>query len=263
MAGHSKFANIKHRKAAQDKKRGKVFTKIIRELTVAAKAGGDPDSNPGLRLAMDKAMAANMTKDTMEKAIKRGSGEDDDTDYVELRYEGYGPGGTAVMVDCMTDNKNRTASEVRHAFTKAGGNMGQDGSVAFMFNRIGLLSYPSVSDEDIIMEAALESGADDVETHDDGSVDVITGFKDFLNVKEAMVAAGHVPEHADIIEKPTTPTDVSFKDAEKIMRLIDTLEDLDDVQEVHTNAEFSEDITCLMSSAFKNLSITDSTYRST
>ena len=242
MAGHSKFANIKHRKAAQDKKRGKVFTKIIRELTVAAKAGGDPDCNPALRLAMDKAMAANMTKDTMERAIKRGSGEGDDTEYFELRYEGYGPGGIAVMVDCMTDNKNRTASEVRHAFTKSGGNMGQDGSVAFMFDRIGLLAYPTGSDEDVIMEAALEAGADDVESNDDGSIEVITTFKEFLNVKEAMIADGHAPEHADIVEKPTTPTEVTLEDAEKIMRLIDTLEDLDDVQEVHTNAEFSEEI---------------------
>lgn len=242
MAGHSKFANIKHRKAAQDKKRGKIFTKIIRELTVAAKAGGDPASNPALRLAMDKAMAANMTRDTMDRAIKRGSGEDDDTEYFELRYEGYGPGGTAVMVDCMTDNKNRTASEVRHAFTKSGGNLGQDGSVAFMFDRIGLMLYPAGSDEDIIMEAALEAGADDVETNDDGSIEVITAFKDYLSVKEAMSNAGHSPEHAEIIEKPTTPTEVSMDDAEKIMRLIDTLEDLDDVQEVHTNAEFSEEI---------------------
>jgi len=216
MAGHSKFANIKHRKAAQDKKRGKVFTKIIRELTVAAKGGGDPMSNPALRLAMDKAMAANMTKDTMERAIKRGSGEGDDTEYFELRYEGYGPGGIAVMVDCMTDNKNRTASEVRHAFTKSGGNMGQDGSVSFMFDRIGLMSYPAGSDEDTIMEASLEAGAEDVESNDDGSIEVITTFKDFLNVKEAMIAADHTPEHADIVEKPTTPTVVSLEDAEKI-----------------------------------------------
>ena len=247
MAGHSKFANIKHRKAAQDKKRGKVFTKIIRELTVAAKAGGDPDSNPALRLAMDKAMGANMTKDTMERAIKRGSGEDDNTEYFELRYEGYGPGGTAVMVDCMTDNKNRTASEVRHAFTKSGGNLGQDGSVAFMFNRVGLLSYPQGSDEDAIMEAALDSGADDVTTNDDGSIDVITTFKDYLNVKDAMIKSGFTPEHAEIIEKPTTPTDVGIDDAEKIMRLIDTLEELDDVQEVHTNADFSEEVMAKLS----------------
>lgn len=242
MAGHSKFANIKHRKAAQDKKRGKVFTKIIRELTVAAKGGADPMSNPALRLAMDKAMAANMTKDTMERAIKRGSGEGDDTEYFELRYEGYGPGGIAVMVDCMTDNKNRTASEVRHAFSKSGGNLGQDGSVAFMFNRIGLMVYPAGSNEESILEAALEAGADDVETNDDGSIEVITAFKEFLNVKESMAAAGFNSEHADLVEKPTTPTRVTLNDAEKIMRLIDVLEDLDDVQEVHTNAEFSEAI---------------------
>lgn len=242
MAGHSKFANIKHRKAAQDKKRGKVFTKIIRELTVAAKGGSDPMCNPALRLAMDKAMAANMTKDTMERAIKRGSGEGDDTEYFELRYEGYGPGGIAVMVDCMTDNKNRTASEVRHAFSKSGGNLGQDGSVAFLFNRIGLMLYSAASDEDAIMEAALEAGADDVETQDDGSIEVVTAFQDFMTVKEAMISAGLTPEHAEIVEKPTTPTNLTLDDAEKIMRLIDSLEDLDDVQEVHTNAEFSEEV---------------------
>lgn len=242
MAGHSKFANIKHRKAAQDKKRGKVFTKIIRELTVAAKGGGDPACNPALRLAMDKAMAANMTKDTMERAIKRGSGEDDDTEYFELRYEGYGPGGAAVMVDCMTDNKNRTASDVRHAFTKNGGNLGQDGSVAFLFDRVGLLVYPAGSNEDRIIEVALEAGAEDVTSNEDESIEVITGFKDFLDVKEAMIRSGMIPDHSEIVEKPTTSTEVTLDDAEKMLHLIDTLEDLDDVQEVHTNAEFSADI---------------------
>jgi YebC/PmpR family DNA-binding regulatory protein len=244
MAGHSKWANIKHRKAAQDKKRGKIYTKLIREITVAARSGGggDPSANPRLRLAMDKALGANMNKDTIERAIKRGTGEGDDANYEEVRYEGYGPGGTAVMVDCMTDNRNRTVSEVRHAFTKSGGNLGTDGSVAYLFNRLGMLTYPAGSDEDAIMEAALEAGAEDVATNDDGSIEVLTGFEDFMAVKDAMEAAGLKPEHAEIIEKPTTDTVVSEEDAEKIMRLIDTLEDLDDVQEVHTNADFSDDV---------------------
>jgi YebC/PmpR family DNA-binding regulatory protein len=244
MAGHSKWANIKHRKAAQDKKRGKIYTKLIREITVAARSGGggDPSANPRLRLAMDKALSANMNKDTIERAIKRGTGEGDDAHYEEVRYEGYGPGGTAVMVDCMTDNRNRTVSEVRHAFTKSGGNLGTDGSVAYMFNRLGMLTYPAGSDEDAIMEAALEAGAEDVASNDDGSIEVLTSFEDFMAVKDAMEAAGLKPEHAEIIEKPTTDTVVSEDDAEKILRLIDTLEDLDDVQEVHTNADFPEDV---------------------
>jgi len=244
MAGHSKWANIKHRKAAQDKKRGKIYTKLIREITVAARSGGggDPATNPRLRLAMDKALGANMNKDTIERAIKRGTGEGDDANYEEVRYEGYGPGGTAVMVDCMTDNRNRTVSEVRHAFTKSGGNLGTDGSVAYMFNRIGLLTYPAGSDEDAIMEAALEAGAEDVEVSDDGSIEVLTSYEDFMAVKDAMKAAGHKPESAEIIEKPTTDTVVSEDDAEKIMRLIDTLDELDDVQEVHTNADFPDEV---------------------
>jgi YebC/PmpR family DNA-binding regulatory protein len=244
MAGHSKWANIKHRKAAQDKKRGKIYTKMIREITVAARSGGggDPGSNPRLRLAMDKALGVNMTRDTIERAIRRGTGEGDETNYEEIRYEGYGPGGTAVMVDCMTDNRNRTVSEVRHAFTKAGGNLGTDGSVAYLFNRIGLLTYPAGSDEDAIMEAALEAGAEDVTTAEDGSIEVSTSYEDFMSVTDAMSAAGLKPENAEVIEQPTTATDVSFDDAEKIMRLIDTLEDLDDVQEVHTNADFSDEV---------------------
>ena len=244
MAGHSKWANIKHRKAAQDKKRGKIYTKLIREITVAARSGGggDPSANPRLRLAMDKALSANMNKDTIERAIKRGTGEGDDANYEEVRYEGYGPGGTAVMVDCMTDNRNRTVSEVRHAFTKSGGNLGTDGSVAYMFNRIGLLTYPAGSDEYAIMEAALEAGAEDVEVSDDGSIEVSTSYEDFMAVKDAMKAAGHKPEDAEIIEKPTTDTVVSEEDAEKIIRLIDTLDELDDVQEVHTNADFPDEV---------------------
>ena len=244
MAGHSKWANIKHRKAAQDKKRGKIYTKLIREITVAARSGGggDPSANPRLRLAVDKALGANMNKDTIDRAIKRGTGEGDDANYEEVRYEGYGPGGTAVMVDCMTDNRNRTVSEVRHAFTKSGGNLGTDGSVAFMFDRIGMLTYPAGSDEDAIMEAALEAGAEDVDTNDDGSIEVTTSFENFMEVKDAMASAGLKPEHAEVIEKPTTETVVSEEDAEKVMRLIDTLEDLDDVQDVHTNADFPDEV---------------------
>lgn len=242
MAGHSKFANIKHRKAAQDKKRGKIFTKLIREITVAASNGSDVSSNPRLRLAVDKALSANMTRDTIQRAIKRGSGEDDSAVYEEIRYEGYGPGGVAVMVDCMTDNRNRTVSEVRHAFTKAGGNLGTDGSVAFMFNRIGLLAYPENSDEDEIMVAALEAGADDVSRGENGIIEVITAFEDFLAVKDAMINAGLEPEQAEIIERPTTITDVIFEDAEKVMHMIDALEELDDVQNVYTNVDFSDEV---------------------
>lgn len=244
MAGHSKFANIKHRKAAQDKKRGKIFTKLIREITVAARGGGcgDVATNPRLRLAVDKALGANMTRDTIERAINRGTGEGDDTNYEEIRYEGYGPAGTAIMVDCLTDNRNRTVSEVRHAFTKAGGNLGTDGSVAYMFDRTGLLTYPAGSDEEALMEAALDAGADDVANNDDGSIEVTTMFEDFIAVKDTMTEAGLEPQQAEVIERPANLIDVSLDDAEKIMRLIDTLEDLDDVQEVHTNADFSDEV---------------------
>jgi YebC/PmpR family DNA-binding regulatory protein len=243
MAGHSKFANIKHRKAAQDKKRGKIFTKLIREITVAARSGGGGDvaSNPRLRLAVDKALGANMTRDTIERAVKRGTGEGDDTNYEEIRYEGYGPAGTAIMVDCLTDNRNRTVSEVRHAFTKAGGNLGTDGSVAYMFARTGVLMYPAGSDEDAIMEAALEAGAEDVTSNDDG-VAVITSYEDFLSVKDAMIEAGFEPEQAEVVEKAANLIDVTLADAEKIMHLIDTLEELDDVQDVHTNADISDEV---------------------
>jgi len=249
MAGHSKFANIKHRKAAQDKKRGKIFTKLIREITVAARGGGGGDvaTNPRLRLAVDKALGANMTKDTIDRAIKRGTGEGDETHYDEIRYEGYGPAGTALMVDCLTDNRNRTVSEVRHAFTKAGGNLGTDGSVAYMFDRTGVLIYPAGSDEDAIMEAALEAGAEDVAAADDGSIEVTTSFEGFIAVKDAMTAAGFAPEAAEVVERAATMVDVDLENAEKIMRLIDTLEDLDDVQEVHTNADFSDEVLAQLS----------------
>ena len=242
MAGHSKC------KAAQDAKRGKIFTKHIREITVSAKMGGpDADSNPRLRTAIDKALGVNMTRDTIDRAIKRGAGAADGENYDEVRYEGYGPNGVAVMVDCLTDNINRTVSEVRHAFTKSGGNLGTDGSVAYMFKKVGILSYPADSDEDAIMEAALEAGAEDVVTNDDGSIDVLTSPEDFLTVKDAMIAAEFVPEHAEVTMKPDTTVDLELEDAEKVMRLVDMLEDLDDVQNVYTNADFSEEVLAKLS----------------
>lgn len=243
MAGHSKWANIKHRKAAQDAKRGKIFTKLIREIVVAAKMGGaDQDSNPRLRDATSKALSANMKKDTVENAIKRGAGAGEGENYDEIRYEGYGPNGVAVMVDCLTDNRNRTVSEVRHAFTKSGGNLGTDGSVSYLFTKQGMMTYPSGSDEDAIMEAALEAGADDIVSNDDGSIEVTTAWEEFTTVKEAMIAAGHEPETADVIQQAATSVDLELEDAEKVMRLIDMLEDLDDVQNVHTNADFSDEV---------------------
>lgn len=243
MAGHSKWANIKHRKAAQDAKRGKIFTKLIRELTVAARAGGpDQDSNPRLRDAVSKALAANMKKDTVENAIKRGSGAADGDNYEEVCYEGYGPAGVAVMVECLTDNRNRTVAEVRHAFSKSGGNLGTDGSVAYLFSKIGLLTYPADSDEDAIMEAALEAGAEDVVGNDDGSVEVTSSPESFNEVRAAMVAAGFEPEVAEVTMQPSTSVDLQLDDAEKVMRLVDMLEDLDDVQNVYNNADFSDEV---------------------
>lgn len=243
MAGHSKWANIQHRKKAQDAKRGKIFTKLIREITIAARMGEpDPAANPRLRLAIDKALGANMTKDTIERAVKRGAGAQDGENFDEVRYEGYGPGGVAVMVDCLTDNRNRTVAEVRHAFTKAGGNLGTSGSVAFQFTHTGVISYPPGSDEDAIMEAALEAGAQDIVTNDDGSIDVLTEPDDFVNVKEAMIAAGFEPEQAEVTMRASTPSPIGKDDAEKMLRLLDTLEELDDVQNVYSNADISEDI---------------------
>ncbi len=243
MAGHSKWANIKHRKAAQDAKRGKIFTKLIREIVVAAKVGGaDADSNPRLRDAVSKALGQNMKRDTIDNAIKRGAGGDDNENYDEIRYEGYGPSGVAVMVECLTDNRNRTVAEVRHAFTKAGGNLGTDGSVAYLFSKIGMMSYPPGSDEDAIMEAALEAGAEDVISNDDGSIEVTTAWDTFTDVKEAMIAAGLEPEMGEITQKPSTSVELGLEDAEKVMRLVDTLEDLDDVQNVYSNADFSDEV---------------------
>ena len=243
MAGHSKWANIKHKKAAVDKKRGKIWTKLLREVTVAAKeGGGDIDSNPRLRLSVDKANGANVPKDTIERAIKRGAGAGDGENYEEIRYEGYGPGGTAVMVDCMTDNRNRTASEVRHAFTKYGGNLGTDGSVAYMFQKQGIISFAPGVDEDAIMEAALEAGAEDVVSNDDGSIDVMTTPEDFTAVRDAIIAAGYEPDNAEVTFNASTSAELDQETAEKLLRMVDTLEDLDDVQEVYSNADISDEI---------------------
>lgn len=243
MAGHSKWANIQHRKGAQDAKRGKLFTKLIREITVSSRQGGpDPSNNPRLRAAMDKALTANMSKDTIERAIKKGTGAGDGDSYEEVRYEGYGPGGVAVMVDCLTDNRNRTVSEVRHAFSKAGGNLGTDGSVAYLFTKVGLLSYPAGLDEDRLMEAALEAGAEDVITNDDGSIDVLTAPEHFDTVKAALVQSDLIPENAEVTMRASTNTVLNSEDGEKMIRLLERLEDLDDVQSVYSNADISEDI---------------------
>ena len=243
MAGHSKFANIKHRKAAQDAKRGKIFTKLIREIVVASKMGGpEADNNPRLRDAVSKALSANMKRDTVEKAIKRGAGAGDGENYNEVRYEGYGVTGVAVMVDCLTDNINRTVSEVRNSFSKSGGNLGTDGSVSYLFTKIGTLTYPSGSNEDMIMETALEAGAEDVETNDDGSITVTTIPEVFTSVKEAMIEAGLETEMAEVTMHPSTSVELGLAQAEKIIRLIDSLEDLDDVQNVYTNADFSDEV---------------------
>lgn len=243
MAGHSKWANIQHRKGAQDAKRGKLFTKLIREITVSARqGGGDPANNPRLRAVMDKALIANMPKDTIERAIKKGSGAADAENYEEVRYEGYGPGGVAVMVDCLTDNRNRTVSEVRHAFSKAGGNLGTDGSVAYLFTKVGLLSYPAGIGEDRLMEAALDAGADDVVANEDGSMDLLTAPERFEAVRGGLVAAGLPPETAEITMRASTSTVLTAEDGEKMIRLLERLEDLDDVQNVYSNADISEDI---------------------
>jgi len=243
MAGHSKWANIQHRKNAQDARRGKLFTKLIREITVAARmGGGDASANPRLRAAIDAALSANMTKDTVERAIKRGTGETGAENYEEVRYEGYGPGGVAVMVDCMTDNRNRTVGEVRHAFSKHGGNLGSDGSVAFMFSKNGVLSYPAGASEDRILEVALEAGAQDVVTNDDGSIDVLTTAEDFGAVKDALEAAGLKPEAAEVTMRASTSTRIDGENAERMMKLLDVLEDLDDVQKVYSNADISDEV---------------------
>ncbi|AUM14557.1 YebC/PmpR family DNA-binding transcriptional regulator [Ketobacter alkanivorans] len=242
MAGHSKWANIKHRKAAQDAKRGKIFTRLIREITIAARAGGAPEDNPRLRLAMDKALAANMTKDTIERAIKRGAGGEDGTQLDELTYEGYGVGGVAVIVETMTDNRNRTAGEVRHAFSKHGGNLGTDGSVAYLFSKRGEIGFDPGADEDAIMEAALEAGAEDVVSHTDGSIEVITAWEDLGKVKSALDAAGLQSASAELNMAASVQVDMDVETATTVLKMIDMLEELDDVQNVFTNANFTQEL---------------------
>lgn len=242
MAGHSKWANIRHRKGRQDAKRGKIFTKLIRELTVAAKGGANPADNPRLRAAVENALYENMKRDTIEKAIARGAGTNEAESYEELTYEGYGVNGVAFIVECMTDNRNRTAGEVRHAFDKRGGNLGTSGSVAYLFARKGQIGFAQGVDEDALMEAALEAGADDVVINDDGSLDVMTEFVDYLGVKDALVTAGFIPTRAEIAMIPSITVELDKENAEKILALIDMLEDLDDVQNVYTNADISDDV---------------------
>jgi len=239
MAGHSKWANIQHRKNSQDARRGKLFTKLIREITIAARmSGADPGSNPRLRTAIDKALSANMTRDTIDRAIKRGAGGLEDANVEEITYEGYGPGGVAVFVECMTDNRNRTVGEVRHAFTKCGGNLGTDGSVGYLFSKKGLLTFAPGSDEDRIMEIALEAGAEDVITNDDGSIDVFTTPDNFNQVNAAMQQQKLEPAQAEVTLLPATYVELEGDHALKMQKLADMLEDLDDVQNVYSNAEY-------------------------
>ena len=238
MAGHSKWANIQHRKKAQDARRGKLFTRLIREIVVAAKAGGSElDSNPALRTAVDKAKSQSVPKDPIDRAIKRGAGELDGSDYEEIRYEGYGPAGIAFIVDCLSDNRNRTVAEVRHAFSKSGGNLGQTGSVAYMFSSVGILLYSPQHDEDTIMEAAIDAGAEDVIVDEDGSIEVLTAAEDYVRVKQSMTEAGLEPEESDLTMRAASNAALELEDAGKVLRLVDMLESSDDVQEVYYNAD--------------------------
>jgi len=243
MAGHSKWANIKHRKARQDAKKGKVFTKLIRELVVAAKAGGAyPEDNPRLRAAIDKALRENMKRDTIDKAIARGAGNQEGDDYEEIRYEGYAPAGVAVMVDCLTDNRNRTVGEVRHAFSKRGGNLGTDGSVAYMFVKQGLIEFEPGLPEDEVMEVAIEAGAEDVIFEKDGSISVVTRAEDLHSVADLLIASGFAPAQVDINMASDIKVSLNFEDAQKVMAMIEMLEDLDDVQQVYTNLDISDEV---------------------
>lgn len=242
MAGHSKWANIKHRKAAQDAKRGKIFTKLIREITTSARLGdADPANNPRLRAAVAAALTSNMTRDTINRAIQRGAGGGDGEQLETIVYEGYGPAGSAVMVECLTDNRNRTVAEVRHAFSKCGGNLGTDGSVAYLFTKKGVLTFVG-ADEDALMDAALEAGADDVVTEEDGTIEVYTTPNDFGTVLDGLEAAGFKPENAEVTMIPSTEAELDAETAPKLMRLIDMLEDLDDVQEVYHNGSISDEV---------------------
>jgi YebC/PmpR family DNA-binding regulatory protein len=241
MAGHSKWANIQHRKKAVDAKRGKIFTRINRELSVAARqGGGDPDSNPALRLAIEKANAANMPKDNIERAVKKATGDLEGVSYEELKYEGYAPGGVAVMVECLTDNRNRTVAEVRHAFTKYGGNLGTDGSVAYLFSKIGVLNFAPGTSEDEIMEVALDAGADDIVTESDGSIEVVTTPEAYAEVTEAMKTAGLTPENSEVTMRASVEVALDVETGEKVLRFLDVLEDLDDTQNVYSNADIPE-----------------------
>jgi YebC/PmpR family DNA-binding regulatory protein len=243
MAGHSKWANIKHRKARQDAKKGKVFTKLIRELTIAAKlGGGEPDDNPRLRAAIDKALIANMTRDTIDRAVARGAGTNEADNVEELTYEGYAPGGVAILVECMTDNRNRTVAEVRHAFNKRGGNLGTDGSVNYLFARKGQIIFEAGANEDQVMEIALDAGADDIVTQEDGSIEVLTPWETVSKVKDAMVKAGLKPEGADVAMIAAVLVPLDKEAAEALLDMVDALEDLDDVQNVYTNADISAEV---------------------
>lgn len=244
MAGHSKWANIRHRKAKEDARKGKVFTKLIREISIAARLGGaEVASNPRLRAAIDAALTANMTKDTIERAIKRGAGGQEGVDVEEVTYEGYGPSGVAIIVECMTNNRNRTVAEVRHAFTKCAGNLGTDGSVSYLFSRKGIISFPPNMDEEKLMDVALMAGAEDLATNDDGTMDVTTSFENFMPVKEALEKAGFKPESVELTMLASTEVVLDDKDiAEKFIRLIDMLEDLEDVQKVYSNANIVEEV---------------------
>jgi YebC/PmpR family DNA-binding regulatory protein len=239
MAGHSKWANIKHQKARQDARRGKVFTKLIREITVSARlGGGEPRDNPRLRAAVDKALTGNMPKDTIDRAIERGVGGGDGSNVEELTYEGYGPEGVAILVEVMTDNRNRTVAEVRHAFTRHGGNLGTDGSVAYLFSKQGVIGFAPGTDEDRVMETALEAGADDIEVEDDGSMSVTTSWEALSEVAAALASAGLAPEHAEVMMVPSVRVPCDAEAAEAVLKLTDALEELDDVQNVYSNADY-------------------------
>ncbi len=243
MAGHSKWANIRFRKAAQDAKRGKLFTRLIREITVSAReGGGDPGANPRLRAAVDKALTANMTKENVERAIKRGTGELEGVSYEEVRYEGYAPGGTAVLIECTTDNRNRTVSEVRHAFSKHGGNLGTDGSVAYLFNKLGIVTFAADSDEDRIIEIAIDAGAEDVSIDEDGTIEVVTSPDTLHTVCDAFANADMQTESVEVIQRASTEVSLSENEGEKVLKLLDALEELDDVQDVYTNADFPDSL---------------------
>ncbi len=242
MAGHSKWANIQHRKNAQDAKRGKIFTKLIREITIAARdGGGDPLTNPRLRLAMDKALSANMTKDVIERATKKATGELEGVTYEDVRYEGYAPGGVAVIVDCSTDNRQRTVSEVRHAFTKFGGSLGTDGSVAYQFRRLGVLTFAPGADEEQILEIALEAGAEDIRSFDDDAIEVITPPEAFEAVRAALVDAGLAPADAEVTMRADIEVALEGEAAQTVAKFLEWLDDLDDVQAVFSNADLPAD----------------------